>query len=38
MFIGPSKTAEPPEIGVVDDEDGVAIIHAMMARPKLLKG
>lgn len=38
MFIGPSTTGEPLEIGVVDDEDGVAIIHAMAARPKFLKG
>ena len=38
MFIGPSRTAEPLEIGVVVDADGVAIIHAMDARPKFLKG
>ena len=37
MFIGPSKTAEPLEIGVVVDEDGAAVIHAMIARPKFLK-
>lgn len=27
-----------PEVGVVIDDDGVAIIHAMRARPKFLKG
>ena len=38
MFIGPSTTAEPLEIGVVTDEEGTAVIHAMAARPKFLKG
>ena len=38
MFIGPSLTAEPLEVGVVTDEEGIAIIHAMAARPKLLRG
>ncbi|MEA2010597.1 MAG: hypothetical protein U9N78_07825 [Actinomycetota bacterium] len=38
MFIGPSREAEPMEIGVVTDEDGTAIIHAMRARDKFLKG
>ena len=38
MFIGPSQTGTPLEIGVVVDEDGEAIIHAMPARPKFLKG
>ena len=38
MFIGPSATGEPLEVGVVDDADGVAIIHAMPARSKFLKG
>ncbi len=38
MFIGPSCEAEPLEIGVVDDEAGTAIIHAMAARAKFLKG
>ena len=38
MFIGPSANAEPLEVGVVDDADGVAIIHAMPARSKFLKG
>ncbi len=37
MLIGPSRTAEPLEIGVVEDDDGSAIIHAMVARPKFLK-
>ncbi len=38
MFVGPSCTGEPPEVGVVVDDDGEAIIHAMPARPKFLKG
>ena len=38
MFIGPSSTAELLEIGVVADDEGTAIIHAMKAREKFLKG
>lgn len=38
MFIGPAMNAEPLEVGVVTDDDGVAIIHAMPARHKFLKG
>lgn len=38
MFIGPSTAGEPLEVGVVTDEEGVAIIHAMKAREKFLKG
>ena len=38
MFIGPSKSASPLEVGVVTDADGVAIIHAMPARQKFLTG
>ncbi len=38
MFIGPSSTGEPLEIGVVTDADGTAIIHAMKARDKFLRG
>jgi len=38
MFVGPSRTAEPLEIGVVIDDGGAAIIHAMDARAKFLKG
>ena len=38
MFVGPSMAAEPLEIGVVSDEDGTAVIHAMTARLKFLKG
>ena len=37
MFVGPSSDAQPLEVGVVND-DGVAIIHAMPARSKFLKG
>ena len=36
MFIGPSRSGEPLE--VVDDDAGVAVIHAMPARAKFLKG
>lgn len=38
MFIGPAATGEPLEIGMVVDEDGAAVIHAMPARSKFLKG
>ena len=38
MLIGPSTTGTPLEIGVVTDEEGTAVIHAMNARPKFLKG
>ena len=38
MFIGPTQSGDPLEIGVVIDDDGVAVIHAMRARPKFLKG
>ena len=37
MFIGPSTSADPLEVGVVIDDDGTAVIHAMRARPKFLK-
>ena len=38
MFIGPSSAGAPVEVGVVSDEDGIAVIHAMRARPKFLEG
>jgi hypothetical protein len=38
MFIGPSTAGEPLEVGVVEDDGGVAVIHAMLARAKFLKG
>ena len=38
MLIGPSIAGQPLEIGVVADEDGTAVIHAMNARSKFLKG
>lgn len=38
MFIGPSTSGAPLEVGVVSDEEGVAIIHAMEAREKFLRG
>lgn len=38
MFIGPSRTTEPLEVGVVSDDEGTAVIHAMKAREKFLDG
>ncbi len=38
LYIGPATTAEPLEVGVVEDDDGAAAIHAMPARPKFLNG
>ena len=38
VFVGPSRSGEPLEVGVVDDDNGLAIIHAMPARQKFLKG
>ena len=38
MFIGPGGSGEPLEVGVVIDDGGVAIIHAMRSRLKFLKG
>jgi hypothetical protein len=38
MYIGPATNADPLEVGVVTDEEGTAVIHAMPARPKFLKG
>jgi hypothetical protein len=38
MFIGPSRAGHPLEVGVVTDQDGTAVIHAMAARAKFLRG
>ncbi|MCZ7629945.1 MAG: hypothetical protein M5U19_13260 [Microthrixaceae bacterium] len=38
MYIGSTTTAEPLEVGVVDDDQGTAVIHAMPARPDFLTG
>jgi hypothetical protein len=38
MFNGPSRTGVPLEVGVVTDDEGTAVIHAMAAREKFLKG
>lgn len=38
MFIGPSQEGNPLEVGIITDVDGIAIIHAMYARSKFLKG
>ena len=38
LYIGPATTAEPLEVGVVEDDQGIAVIHAMPAQPKFMKG
>ena len=38
MYIGPATSAEPLEVGVVDDDEGIAVVHAMPARAKFLMG
>ncbi len=38
MFIGPSNQGDPLEIGVVTDDDGIAVIHVMPAGSKFLQG
>ncbi|MBC8195837.1 MAG: hypothetical protein ISR43_05185 [Acidimicrobiia bacterium] len=38
LFIGPSTAAQPLEVGVAVDEEGTAVIHAMPARSKFLRG
>ena len=39
IYIGPSTTGEPLEIGVAtDNDDDAAVIHAMPARAKFLRG
>ena len=38
MFIGPARDAAVPGVGVVDGKDGPVIVHAMVARPKYLRG
>jgi len=38
MFIGPAADGAPLEVGVVTDDDGTAVIHAMAARQKFLEG
>ena len=38
MYIGPAMKAEPLEVGVGDDEEGTAVIHALSARSKFLEG
>ncbi len=37
IYVGPSRTAEPLEVGVLIDDEGEAIIHAMPARRKFLE-
>lgn len=38
LFIGPDTNGRPLEVGAVRDEVGTAVIHAMLAREKFLKG
>jgi hypothetical protein len=38
MYVGPARNAAMLEMAVINDEAGEAIIHAMPARPKFLKG
>lgn len=38
MFVGPTRAGAPIEVGVVVDDDGSAVIHAMAARSKFLEG
>lgn len=38
MYVGPGLTAQPLEVAVINDDEGLAIIHAMPAREKFLKG
>lgn len=38
MLIGPAEDGRPLEVGIVEDDDGIALIHAMPARPKFLEG
>ena len=37
MFIGPARNGSLLEVGVVTDDAGVAIIHAMPARSKFIR-
>lgn len=37
IYVGPSRSAEPLEVGVIVDDEGEAIIHAMPARRKFLE-
>ena len=36
MAVGPSQSADLLEVGTVDADDGLVIIHAMRARPSTL--
>ena len=38
MLIGPDRSGNLLEIGVVTGDDGPVIVHAMPARPKYLRG
>jgi hypothetical protein len=38
LFIGPSTAAQPLEVVAVTDGEGTAVIHAMPARSKFLRG
>ncbi len=36
MFVGPDRSGNLLEVGVIDGDSGPAIVHAMPARPKYL--
>ena len=38
MYLRPARNAVPLGVGVVNDEERTAVIHAMPARPKFLEG
>jgi hypothetical protein len=37
MYIGPARSGDLLEVGVVDWHGHIAIVHAMRARPKFLR-
>jgi hypothetical protein len=37
MLVGPDQAGNLLEIGVVDGQDGLIIVHAMPARPRYLR-
>lgn len=38
ICVGPSRGAQLPEVGVVIDYEGLAVIHAVRARSKFVEG
>jgi hypothetical protein len=37
MYVGPDRAGNLLEVGVVDWHDALAIVHAMVARPRFLR-